>query len=300
MARLPSLRGLQAFDAVARSGTLAAAADTLAITPSAVSHRIRGLEEDLGVRLLDRRPKGLELTETGRRYWTSVEQAFATLEKATDDIRGPDLTRPLTVSLTSEMGLLWLMPRFSRFRAAHPDIDIALLNTYRVVDLVAGEADMALRYGYGDWPGTIAEPLLHYAVMPVCAPSVMAVIDGLSVREAFDNATTIVSPDGDWDAWFSAAGLPDYAPPRQISFLDYAMGFAAALSGEGILLGYSGYVDDRIASGDLVKPFDLEVSVPKRYHIVYPEDGLADPRAQAFRDWLISERDRDATLPSGG
>src|SRR5262245_41186579 len=115
MRRLPSLRGLQAFEAVAKAGNLNAAAENLRITPSAVSHRIRGLENELGLRLLRRGPRGLILTDAGRRYRGSVEDAFALLSRATHELVGPDLSRPLTVSLTSEIGIRWLMPRFHRF-----------------------------------------------------------------------------------------------------------------------------------------------------------------------------------------
>src|SRR3546814_3943313 len=130
---------------------------SLGITGSAVSHRIRGLESELGVHLLRRTPRGLILTDAGRRYRGAVEDAFAGLTQATSDLLGPDLSRPLTISLTSEIGLRWLMPRFHRFRVQHPDIDTAILSTYQLADLQAGEADLALRYGDGRRQGREAE-----------------------------------------------------------------------------------------------------------------------------------------------
>jgi LysR family glycine cleavage system transcriptional activator len=289
MRRVPSLRGLQAFGAVARTGNLAAAADSIGITASAVSHRIRGLEEELGVRLLRRLPRGLALTEAGQRYRVAVEDAFALLAKATADLLGPDLSRPLTISLTSEIGIRWLMPRFHRFRAQHPDIDIALLSTYQLANLAAGEADFALRYGEGRWPGLKAEPILRFVVSPLCAPRLMDEIRGFPPAAALAKGTLICAVDDDWDAWLKAAGAAGVKPARQLRFVDYSMAVTAAIDGQGIVLGYSGYLEAEIASGVLVRPFDLTVPVKKAYFLVYLEERLADDRLRAFRDWVISE-----------
>lgn len=289
MRRLPSLRGIQAFEAVARLGSLAAAADTLGITGSAVSHRIRGLERELGVQLLRRSPRGLSLTDAGRRYRGAVEDAFAGLAQATSALLGPDFTRPLTISLTSEIGLRWLMPRFHRFRAQHPDIDTAVLSTYHLVDLQAGEADLALRHGAGRWPGVEAEPILPFVVSPVCAPAVQAAIAGQSPAEALAGQTVIRQDSDDWDVWLQQASLSDFVPSRELRFADYSMAAAAAVNGHGILLGYSGYIDAEVAAGLLVYPFELSVSTGKGYHLVYQKERLADPRVRAFRDWVMSE-----------
>lgn len=289
MRRLPSLRGIQAFEAVARLGSLAAAADSLGITGSAVSHRIRGLESELGVHLLRRSPRGLTLTDAGRRYRGAVEDAFASLAQATSDLLGPDLSRPLTISLTSEIGLRWLMPRFHRFRAQHPDIDTAILSTYQVADLQAGEADLALRYGGGHWQGVEAEAILEFSVSPVCSPAVKDEIAGLATAEALAALTFIREDYDDWDLWLKEAGLAGFNPSRQLRFIDYSMAVTAAVNGHGILLGYSGYVDTEVAAGSLVYPFALSVPTGKGYYLVYRRERLADPRVQAFRDWVMSE-----------
>ncbi|HMB47821.1 MAG TPA: LysR substrate-binding domain-containing protein [Afifellaceae bacterium] len=289
MRRLPSLRGLQAFEAVARVGTLAAAADALGITPSAVSHRLRGLEEELGVQLLHRLPKGMELTDAGRKYRTSVSEAFAGLVRGTEDLVGPDQSQPLTVSLTSEIGMRWLMPRFHRFRLKHPDIDTAILSTYRVVDLQAGEVDLALRYGAGQWPGVEAEPILKFAVSPVCSPAIARKIADLSPADALASQPLINADYNDWEPWLAAAGIDGFKPSGRLRFLDYTMAMAAAVDGQGILLGYSGYVETEIAAGLLTRPFDLEVKTGKGYYLVYVKERLADPRIRAFRDWVAAE-----------
>jgi LysR family glycine cleavage system transcriptional activator len=289
MQRLPSLRGLQAFDAVARSGNLAAAANSLGITPSAVSHRLRGLEDELGIRLLERTPKGLALTEAGRRYRGAVEDAFNQLAHATAGLLGPDLSRPLTVSLSSAIGVRWLMPRFDRFRVQHPDIDIAILSMGQMADLSGGEADLALRYGEGPWPGLQAELILQCTVSPLCAPALATRIDGLAPAEALVGCTLIRSTRDDWETWLEAAGAANVRPAGQLYFSYFSMGLAAAVHGQGIVLGYSGFADPEIAAGTLVQPFELTIPVKKAYYVVYLEERLADPRVRAFRDWVIAE-----------
>lgn len=301
MRRLPSLRGLQAFEAVARAGNLAEAAAQLNITASAVSHRIRKLEEELGLELLRRAAGGLRLTEAGRRYRASVEDAFAQLAQATAELLGPDLSRPLTVSLTSEFGTRWLMPRFHRFRAAHPETDIAVLSTYRLANLATGEADLALRHGYGKWAGLKAELILPFCVSPLCSPDLRDKLAGLRPAEALAQSTLIGDVDrdhDDWGAWLEAAGAAGISPVRQLRFEDYSMAIEAAIDGQGILLGYSGYVEAETAAGALVQPFDLTVAVTKGYYLVYPEDRLSDPRVRAFRDWVIAESETH-TRPGG-
>jgi LysR family transcriptional regulator, glycine cleavage system transcriptional activator len=233
MRRIPSLRGLQAFETVARVGSLGAAAVSIGITPSAVSHRLRGLEEELGVRLLERTPKGLCVTEAGRRYRVPVEDAFALLARATADLLGPDLARPLTVSLTSSIGVRWLMPRFHRFQARHPEIEIAILSSARLADLSAGEADLALRYGEGRWPGVNAERLLTFSVSPLCAPRLMAEIGSLAPADALARSTLIRVTEDDWETWMDAAGAGGLRPARQLRFPDYPMAIAAAIGGPG-------------------------------------------------------------------
>lgn len=289
MRPVPSLRGLQAFEAVARFGGLAAAGEHLGITPSAVSHRIRGLEDELRIQLLHRNPGGLALTEPGRRYWTAVADAFDLLARATADLMGPDLSRPLTVSLTSSIGVRWLMPRFPRFTARHPEVDIALVSSGRLADLSAGEADLALRYGDGDWEGLCAEPILRVEVTPLCAPPLAEKLRGLPVADALANSTLLRLGGDDWDNWLEAAGAAHARPGRQLRVPDISMGLAAAVRGQGIVLGYSGFADDEVATGDLVAPYDLSVPVSKAYYLVYLEDRLADPRVRAFRDWMVAE-----------
>lgn len=226
----------------ARLGRLSGAARSLNITPSAVGHRIRGLEQDLGRDLLERTPGGLRLTEAGRRYRVDVEDAFARLARATEELVGSDPSRPLTISLTSEIGMRWLMPRFHRFMERHPDIETTIHSTYRMADLAAGEADLALRHGEGRWPGLRAEPILHFSVTPLCAPQVAERLRGLAPPAALAASTLIrdvSDQNDDWDAWMAAAGAAAAVPLRLLRFEDHSMAVRGAVGGQGLVLGYS-------------------------------------------------------------
>lgn len=292
MSRLPSLRGLQAFEAAVRSGSLSAAADLLGITPSAVSHRIRGLEDELGVSLFDRAPHGLHLTDAGQQYRVDVEHAFGRLRKATTELLSAKSRVPLRISVTSEIGSRWLMPRFHRFRALWPDIDTAILSTKLPADLVAGAADVALQYGEGQWSGLEAEQILSFSVSPVCTPSIL---DGLCSGDkiALFRECTIIREtnheDDDWNIWLDAAGISELRPPHELRFADYSMAIAAALDGQGIALGYTHYIENEIRDGRLVQPFDLRVPTKNGYFLLYEKSKLSDHRVRAFRDWVIAE-----------
>lgn len=211
------------------------------------------------------------------------------LARATADLMGPDLSRPLMVSLSSSIGVRWLMPRFPRFTVQHPEVDIALVSSGRLADLSAGEADLALRYGEGQWTGLCAEPILRVSVTPLCAPSLAGKLRGLPVAEALANTTLLRLAGDDWEAWLEAAGAAHARPARKLHFPDFSMGLAAAVHGQGIVLGYTGFADAEVAAGDLVAPFDLTVPVSQAYYLVYLEERLADPRVRAFRDWMVSE-----------
>lgn len=289
MRRLPSLRGLQAFEAVARAGSLANAAELLGITPSAVSHRLRSLEEELGKQLLQRSASGLSLTEAGRRYRVGVGDAFAKLAEATSALVGPDLSRPLTVSLSTSIGVRWLMPRFDRFRTCHPDIEIAILSTNRLADLAAGDAHLALRYGKGAWPNLCADLILECTVTPLCAPSVAERLAGRPPTEALAEATMLECTDDDWDIWLDAAEAAGVEPVKRLNFPDCSMAAAAAVHGQGVMMGYSSFADEELAAGTLVQPFALTVPAKSAYYLVYQKEQLDDARVRAFRDWILSE-----------
>ncbi len=164
---LPSLRGMRAFEAAARLGSLTRAALELNVTHAAVSHQIRALEAEVGIPLFLRQARGVELTAQGQRYLPALSRAFDLLDSASSELRERARHRPLVVSLSQGIAARWLMPRLHRFRLAHAEIPLALVPTSRAVDLHRDEADIGLRYGDGDWPDLDVDLLLRPRIRPV-------------------------------------------------------------------------------------------------------------------------------------
>ena len=151
--RLPSLNGLRAFEAAARHMSFTLAAAELNVTQTAISHQIRRLEEELGVRLFARQNRSLELTPEAREYLPGIRAAFNDLRLATDRLKRKDNDRVLTVSTLASLAAKWLLPRLSSFQQAHPTIDVRITTSTSLVDFRRDDVDAAIRYGRGHWPG---------------------------------------------------------------------------------------------------------------------------------------------------
>src|SRR5579872_3718800 len=170
---LPSLNGLRAFEAAARHLSFTQAASELNVTQTAISHQIRRLEEELGLRLFIRKNRALALTPKARDYLPGVRAAFNDLRLATDRLLRKDDDHVLTVSTLASLAAKWLLPRLTAFQEAHPGIDVRITTSTALVDFKAGDVDAAIRYGRGHWPGVRTEWLMADELFPVCSPSLL-------------------------------------------------------------------------------------------------------------------------------
>lgn len=282
---------MQAFELAARTGSFKAAAEQLHITASAVSHRIAGLERQLGARLFERGPRGLVLAPAGHALASTTGRAFGDLSRAL--ARQGSGSRRLRVSAVPIFATHFLLPRIGQFIAQHPEIEVQVEASMRMADMEAGLIDVAMRYGDGKFPGVAAEKVMNLAAVPVGAP---ALVKRLRLRTPADLARAPqvrVSPFGaSWTEWAEGAGLDPEAFERkgQKSIQLDGMGQAlrAAAHGLGIALGFEPLVDSEIASGALVK---LGPAVPTRGQIWFvcrPQDrGL--PAIRALRRWMQGE-----------
>ena len=173
-ARLPSLNGLRAFEAAARHLSFTQAASELNVTQTAISHQIRRLEEELGIRLFIRKNRALALTPQARDYLPGVRAAFNDLRLATDRLLRKDDDKVLTVSTLASLAAKWLLPRLTAFQEAHPGIDVRITTSTALVDFKNGDVDAAIRYGRGNWPGVRAEWLMADEGFPVCSPALLS------------------------------------------------------------------------------------------------------------------------------
>ncbi len=293
--RLPPLNALRAFEAAARHVSFARAAEELNVTPGAVSQQIKALETHLGLRLFRRLPRGLALTTIAERYTRRVAEALDLIDAATAETVEPDGARRLAISALPAFAEKWLVPRLGRFRDGHPAIEIALAADEAIVDLGAGAADLALRYGQGGsggvFRGLSAERLFDDEIFPVCSPTLLT--GPYPLTGPWDLAAHTLLHDvpwsGDWRAWLTAAGIDGIDAGRGPSFTLYSMAVDAAVKGIGVLIGHRVLVAEELADGRLVAPFDLRLPLPKGFYLVSTEAAAARPSVQSFRDWLLEE-----------
>src|ERR1700716_2909468 len=291
-ARLPSLNGLRAFEAAARHLSFTNAASELNVTQTAISHQIRRLEEELGIRLFVRQNRALALTPEARDYLPGVRAAFNDLRLATDRLLRRANDHVLTVSTLASLAAKWLMPRLSAFQEAHPGIDVRITTSTGLVDFRSGDVDAAIRYGRGTWPGVRADWLMADQLFPVCSPALLA---GKKPPGRPGDLADHVLPcnsagtNADWRPWLTAAGLPaSLSKQPGVTFDLVYMTVQAAIDGIGVAMGRTSYVEADIAKGRLVVPFKITLPADAGFYLVSPEARADSPKLAAFRQWLIA------------
>lgn len=290
IARLPSLNGLRAFEAAARHLSFTNAALELNVTQTAISHQIRRLEDELGIRLFVRQNRSLTLTPQAAEYLPGIRAAFQDLRTATDRLLRNGNDRVLTISTLTSFAVKWLLPRLAPFQEQHPDIDVRITTSTELVDFRNGNVDAAIRYGRGQWPGLRSDWLMAEDLFPVCSPKLLTGERALRQPEDLARATLLhtATTRDDWRLWLTAAGLPVQMSQNPGLTFDLAfMTVQAAIDGLGVAMGHTAYVADDVAQGRLVVPFDI--SMPSAgYYFVMPQDQVMTPTISAFRDWVIA------------
>ena len=292
---LPPLRALSAFEAAARHLSFAKAADELKVTPGAISHQIKVLEDWLGAPLFHRLTRSLRLTEAGIAAQPLLTEGFDRLAEAATKMHANRNENLLTVSVSPGFGSLWLVPRLEKFRRNYPNIELRIDGTDRLVDIIRGEADVAIRYGPGGYSGVVCDRLFGMRATPVCSPEVLA--DGHDLMTPADlTSHTLLhvewkEAEGSWRTWLLAAGAHDVDPFKGPRFTKEEMAARAALNGEGIALVGDRMAADHLSSGRLVRPFSAELSTPLvfAYYFLYPKDRLEELKIACFREWLLRE-----------
>ncbi|BAM92676.1 putative transcriptional Regulator, LysR family [Bradyrhizobium oligotrophicum S58] len=290
MARLPSLNGLRAFEAAARHLSFTRAAAELNVTQTAISHQIKRLEDELGLRLFVRQNRSLALTPQARDYLPLVRAAFDDLRLATERLVRKDNAKVLTVSTIASLAAKWLLPRLTAFQEAHPGIDVRITTSTNLVDFRKDDVDAAIRYGRGHWPGVRAEWLMADELFPVCSPALLQGDRPLRRPEDLAHHTLLQASGGyddDWRLWLTAAGLPvEMSRQGRLSFDLSLMTVQAAIDGLGVAIGRTAYVQDDVAKGRLVVPFKMALPSDAGFYLVTPEGRTDPPKLRSFRQWL--------------
>lgn len=293
---IPPLNPLRAFEVAARHLSFTRAAEELFVTPSAVSHQVKTLEENLGVQLFIRDAKALVLTPAGTAYLPAVQLAFKQLADATHRLHSKD--RPaLKVNMPPTFAVKWLIPRMDRFMQAHPEIDLKVSTSNNRIDFERDDFDLAIRYGRGDYPGLYSRLCLPVEVIPVCSPKLLQGDAPLNQPSDLqhhtllhDDSTYTDVSNPDWAMWLEHAGVTNVDASRGPSFWPSHLVINAAISGLGVALVKKNWIEQDLAEGRLVRLFEsIRLPVEFSYFIVFPRERLDDPRIRVFVDWICGE-----------
>jgi LysR family glycine cleavage system transcriptional activator len=291
---LPPLPALRVFECVGRLQSFRAAGEELCISQSAVSYHIKQLEQELGVQLFLRQPRGISFTEPGQRYHELVGRAFRLLHEGTAALRAPAAPARLKVSVLPSFAAGWLVQRLDGFRALHPALEVVLDPGLGLADLERGDADLAVRYGRGDWSDVQCELLLPERLLPVASPALLR--HGPAVRVPGDllgHTLLQVSRPYEWSLWADAMGV-DLAGARMLQLTDYNIVLQAAVDGLGVAMGREFLVRGRVDAGMLAPACGAAVAVPLLgYWVCLPRSGVK-PQARAFADWMRQRVPRPA------
>lgn len=296
---LPPLTALRAFEAAARRASFKAAAAELLVTPTAISHQLRQLEDWLGVRVLDRSPRAVSLTTAGAELYDAVAAGLSDIARAAARLRHRPAFRALTVSATSGFLSQWLVPRLAELQRLLPAVDLRLHASDAVVPLRAGLVDVAIRYGAGPYPGVAAIPLRADGFAPVCSPR-LGLTRPTELRRApllHVDGRRVPRPAPTWARWCAAARLARVDTDAGLRFSDSLHAVHAAIAGQGIALISLVLVADALAAGLLVQPFG-PILPGATYHFACAPDLADRADVAALRAWFQDRMARD-TMPPG-
>ena len=291
---------MKSFEAAARRGSFQAAASELFVTPSAVSHQIKALEEFLGLELFIRQPRQITLTHAGEDYFHSVQRALYEIDRSTQRLISTHQAGELHLSVAPAFLTRWLLPRISSFYEAHPDIKIEISAATGLLDFDRQETDMAVYFGHGDWNGIEIHLLRHYQQRPVCNPKLLRGELINAPHELLNYTLLHVNKRQDeWENWFKQAGVQFKESKQGMYFSSGSLTTAAAINGLGFALADIGFISEEITSGKLVAPLEGYVVTDKSFYLVYQKNRALTYSMKAFQQWIMDEMAKDVSSTSG-
>lgn len=293
--KLPHLSSLVAFEATARLVSFTAAARALNVTQPSISRRIARLEADLGVELVSRRTKPLQLTDPGARLHEALRQGFGRIEAVVEEIRGDTDRSRIEISAGPGFASFWLIPHFTDLQASFPGRNIRILTLTHRDDTAAG--DIQIRFGDGRWPGyrvlrimgeevfAVASPVL---IAPDTSPRLIAEIAGMRLLQ-LQGAS---QPWYDWKTWFAALGVKPRQKLKLVEFDSYPLLVTAALAGQGIALCWGGLLDTFLDTGALIRIVERSVTSTRGYYVTHREDVPEASPIRGIADWIAAAATR--------
>jgi LysR family transcriptional regulator, glycine cleavage system transcriptional activator len=310
--RLPPLNSLRAFTVAARHLSFKAAAAELHVTPAAISHQVKTLEDYLGVALFRRINHGLVLTIEGQLCLPQLQQGFELLEEGIEQLHANRQTLILRLGVPPSLATKWLMPRLPSFLAAAPEIKIKILASMNAIDMPKAQgspmlgmddsgdspADIAIRFGSSELEGYRYHKLFSVAITPMCSPTLVEGRKALRKPKDLtqqvllhDDSAQYTEPQSYWDLWLSNAEVSGIDSSNAQHFSHSGLALDAAVNGLGVVATLSKLAESDLADGRLIMPFDLSVPLQSAYYLVYSEEYAEQAKIVAFRDWILAERD---------
>ncbi len=294
----PGLRSLRAFDAAARHLSFSRAATEMHVTPAAISHQIKELEQQTGVELFIRTSRSMKLTKAGEILSEASRDSLEILTRALYRMRRTTARNQLKVSSAPSLAAKWLVPRLDEFLAAFPGADVRVDISAAPLDFTREDVDIAIRFGLGNYPGMRSDLMFQDRVFPVCSPRIITPEKPLNTPRDLLKHTLIHldweavgQPWPNWRMWMLAAGVKDFDSQAGLHFEHTALTIQSAIDGQGVALGDSNLIADDLSAGRLVKPFELSLQAPAdfAYYVISPEETADLPMIKAFREWCLKE-----------
>jgi LysR family transcriptional regulator, glycine cleavage system transcriptional activator len=293
--RLPPLNALKAFEAAARHESFTRAAEELCVTQGAVSHQVKALEAELGLRLFNRERQRLVITEAGRAYLIIIRDAFDRIGDGTERLLQRQRGGALTVTTSPNFAAKWLVHRLGRFAEAHPEIDLRVSASPHHVDFAREDIDLGIRHGDGTAAGLHITRLCTEELFPVCSPKLLNGRNRLRTPSDLCRFTLLhVSDREGWRQWLEFAGVTGVDPSRGLILNQASMAIDAAVDGQGLALARTALAAWDLIGGRLVRPFDIAMPASYAYWIVCSKAVAKLPKIVAFSDWLLAEAAEDA------
>lgn len=292
MRALPPLQALRTFEVAARYLSFQQAAAQLDVTPTAVSHQIKVLEQDLGILLFRRRPRPLALTPAGEFLYPKVQESFDAIAGAIAQLKEIPEEKELTVTVTPVLATKWLVSRLPRFQQRHPEINLRLHTANEAVDLHSQNIDLAIRYGRGNYPGLAAHPLMSDRFLPVCSPQLLETSPPLNQPSDLAHYPLLHfewiyygAEAPNWSNWLARAGVSNIDANAGMKFNEETVAIQAAMASQGVALCSTIHVADDVKWGFLVHPLDFGLE-GFTYSAVYLHNHPKASLIMKFVDWL--------------
>ncbi len=291
--KIPPLRCLKAFDAVARHSSITQAATEENISQSAISQSISQLEDMLRTRLLDRSLRPATLTEQGKAFHRVVSEAFGRVALEVDELRATSRSTKNTITISCNLGFAtyWLMPRLSEYSLLYPQTTLNVMTTYQGDTKLNPSVDVALRFGNNQWSDAVGELLFQEVLIPTCSQNFLQrhgpINDLKSIAEKnfiHVDATDPCWPD--WTTYFDNLGVKSPSLSKGSHFSNYIQAVQATLAGDGIMLGWRSVVGDLISSQQLTTAVDTQVKLSSGYYILVSHKSKTKKTTIDFVAWL--------------